>query len=693
MSLLRTTGGRAGGRIAGTGLNSLKQVNVVIDNTSHRTDNYYTYLCDHDSVKVGSVVQVPFGRRKDTVTGYVFEVMEDDRSTKGRLKKVASVSEELSIPEDLIHLCVWMKQRYLCRYIDGVRCIIPPGSAPSGRVRDPYEASGDEGEQRDLPPPLTEEQDDVLQAMMPSLRSRDSRCFLINGVTSSGKTEVYLRAAQEVLEQGRDVIVLVPEISLTPQMIQRFQRRFGWKRVAVMHSRMTKKQRYLHWMKARTGQASVMIGARSAIFAPFADPGLIIIDEEHESSYKSDQTPKYHAISTALERAGYCGATVILGSATPSVISSYRAASGEYTELRMRKRHNLTPLPEVVTVDMREELKNGNRTIFSKVLYQHVRECLDQGKQAILFLNRRGYSSFISCRSCGFVLKCDACGVSMTYHKSSGSAVCHYCGRKLPVPKQCPECGSPYIRHFGTGTEQVQEAAERMFEGASVARLDLDTVQRKGESERILRDFRSGRTDILVGTQLVAKGLDFDQVGVVGIVAADLSLNVPDYRSAERTYQLIVQAAGRAGRGDERGLVVIQTYTPDHVTIQTAAEGDYDRFYQNELTLRRITGYPPFTDILRLVFTGPDEKAVLDAAIRVCTRITASGVPAEGEVFPPQPAYMARFNEMFRYHVVIKCSPERTGLYLSLMEGIQTEFSEKNASIRMVPERNPYSFT
>lgn len=667
----------------------MKYVNVVIDNAAEGTDRLFTYRCHDDSVKTGSVVKVPFAARKKDVTAYVFRVSDENESGYPDLKDVSEVLQDYSLPEELIRLSVWMKRRYMCRYIDAVKCMIPSGKPPSGKSKDPMEEYDGQPSE---PPALTGEQEQVLQEMRGALLSRESSFFLLNGVTSSGKTEVYLRAAAEVLQSGRDVIVLVPEISLTPQTIDRFTSRFGRDNVAVLHSRLTRSQRYCQWMRARTGEVRIMIGARSAVFAPLPDVGLIILDEEHESSYKSDQTPKYDAVSTALVRAKMSGAAVILGSATPSVISRYRADSGFYRELKLTQRHNKTPLPAVTIADMRKELMAGNRSVFSRTLYDKMRAALDAGRQVILFLNRRGYSSFVSCRSCGYVVKCDSCGISMTYHKSRGRVECHYCGKTVVVPPVCPECGSKYIRYFGTGTEQLEEAAANFFPDTQVARLDLDAARKKGEARKILTAFRKGKTGILVGTQLVAKGLDFQNVGVVGIVAADVTLNLPDYRSAERTYQLIVQAAGRAGRGDEPGEVVIQTYSPEDPCIRAAAAGNYEAFYQNEILMRRLSAYPPFTNILRLVFTGETENAAAEEAERIYEILQQSGIPENAELFRPQPAYIASQNGRFRYHLLIRSPVQKTKEYRKLIERIKKESARRSGNVLMVAELDPYSF-
>lgn len=670
----------------------MKYVKVIIDHVSDHTDMFFTYRCPFDDVTVGSVVEVPFGKGNRKKKAYVFEVSSENTEAVKNLKDVSSVEEAYSIPADLMEICRWMKETYLCRYIDAVKCVIPAGDAAKrGKRKDPYA----DMQVEPLPEPvLTGQQQSALDEILPAVDAREAQTFLLNGVTSSGKTEIYMRVAQRVLEQGRDVIILVPEISLTPQTITRFVGRFGSDKVAVLHSKMTKGQRYDQWVRVRNGGARILVGARSGLFAPFEDIGAIIIDEEHESSYKSDMTPKYDSIDTAIARAALNGAVTILGSATPSVVSRYRAQQGVYKEVRLTERYNRTPLPTVHIADMRQEMKNGNRSIFSVVLYKKIKESLDAGKQVILFLNRRGYSSFVSCRTCGYVMKCDTCGVSLTFHKSSGMAECHYCGRRIKVPAKCPECTSPYIRHFGIGTEKVEELARETFPEAKIARLDLDTAKRKGEADRILNSFKKGETQILVGTQLVAKGLDFDNVGVVGIIAADITLNIPDYRSAERTYQLIVQAAGRAGRGDEAGDVVIQTYSPEDRTILAAAAGDHDSFYRNEVMLRKLTGYPPFTNIIRLVFNGQTEGECIRESGEIHDQLLKSGYPKRGELLSPQPAYMTKMNDTWRYHVIIKSPVDRTEGYLRLISDMKSSrIADGSAKTTMLVEIDPYSFT
>ena len=670
----------------------MKFVKVIIDNVSNHTDQFFTYICEDDNVRKGSVVTVPFGKGNKPRTAYVFEVMDQDPDGNHRLKAVQEIQEEWAVPEDLMDICSWMREKYVCRYIDGIKCVIPPGEASKrGRRKDPLE-----GTEADLKPPprLTPEQQAAMDQILPYVESRKHRTFLVNGVTSSGKTELYMRLTQAVLDRGRSVVILVPEISLTPQTISRFTSRFGSDKIALLHSRLTKGQRYDQWMKAAEGRASIMIGARSGIFAPFENLGAIILDEEHEASYKSDMTPKYDAVEVAAERGRQHGAVVVLGSATPSVVSAYRARSGEFQEIRMKKRYNLTPLPEVSLADMRQELKSGNRSIFSRELYDRINSCLKEKSQIILFINRRGYSSFVSCRSCGYVMKCPTCSLSLTYHKSSEMAECHYCGRGIRVPDTCPSCGSPHIRHFGIGTEKVEELTRQNFPEARVARLDLDTARKKGETERILSDFKKGKTDILVGTQLVAKGLDIANVALVGIIAADISLNIPDYRSAERTFQLVVQASGRAGRGSEKGHVVIQTYSPEEPALLSAALSDYDGFFEKELRIRRVTGYPPFTNIIRLVFSGDREDTVKKEAQEAYSSLVAENISDGRNIFAPQPAYMAFLNESWRYHVIIKSPVEITEYYLAAVRRlVDARTSSADTETVMLVEVDPYSFS
>ena len=473
-------------------------------------------------------------------------------------------------------------------------------------------------------PDLTPAQEEVLSVMLPEL-ARGRGQFLLHGVTGSGKTEVFIRLVRAALAQGRTAMILVPEIALTPQMVSWFRGRFGAV-AAVMHSRLSAGERFDEWRRIRRGDARVVIGARSAVFAPCENLGLIVVDEEHESTYLSDRHPRYDARQVAARRCRNEGATLLLASATPSILSFARARRGDYTLLEMPHRVMNRPMPQVEVVDMRKELESGNRSVFSGVLLRALQTCMRRGEQAMLLMNRRGYNSFVSCRSCGHVMKCPNCDVSMTYHVSGGDNLlhCHYCGHAEPPPAICPECGSRYIRYFGAGTQKVEEELHRLFPGVGVVRMDIDTTSGKDGHQKLLDEFRSGRARILVGTQMIAKGLDFPRVTLVGVVAADMTLNLPDYRARERTFQLLTQVAGRAGRGEIPGQVVVQTYKPEDPVIQTAAAQDYRAFFQEEFDRRRTGLYPPFTIMARLLVEAEADKTAHDTAERLyqaCVRL------------------------------------------------------------------------
>ena len=475
--------------------------------------------------------------------------------------------------------------------------------------------------------PLTEAQQEVLEEILPALAKGEGK-FLLHGVTGSGKTEVFLNAARRALEMDRSVIILVPEIALTPQMVSWFRARFG-QVSAVLHSRLSPGERYDEWRRIRRGDARIVIGARSAVFAPAERLGLLVVDEEHENTYLSDHHPRYDARQVAESRCTREGASLILASATPSILSFARARRGDFELLEMPRRVEDRPLPEVRVVDMRQELEEGNRSVLSRALAGELGACLKRGEQAMLLINRRGFHSFVSCRSCGYVVKCDRCDVSMTCHvEEEGSPRagedrlrCHYCGSSRPLPQKCPVCGSPYIRYFGAGTQKVEAEVRRIFPGTPTIRMDVDTTGGKDGHARVLEEFRSGRARVLIGTQMIAKGLDFPRVTLVGVVAADLTLNLPDYRSRERTFQLLTQVAGRAGRGHIPGRVILQTYDPDHYGIQLAARQDYRAFFEAEFGRRRVSLYPPFSVMARVLIESPREadadraQQVLDAEI------------------------------------------------------------------------------
>ena len=461
---------------------------------------------------------------------------------------------------------------------------------------------------------LTDGQEEALAEILPCLNGKGGR-FLLHGVTGSGKTEVFMAAVKETLRLGRSAIILVPEIALTPQMVSWFRKRFGAV-AAVIHSRLSPGERFDEWRRIRRGEARVVIGARSAVFSPADKLGLIVVDEEHESTYISDHHPRYDAREVAQNRCDRENATLVLASATPSILSFAKARRGDYMLLEMPHRVNHRPLPEVQVIDMREELENGNRSVLSSRLKNALKECTVQGEQAMLLINRRGYNSFVSCRSCGYVVKCPNCDISMTYHMASDDGLlrCHYCGQVMNPPVKCPECGSRYIRYFGAGTQKVEEEVRKFLPEVVTIRMDYDTTNGKDGHGKILESFRSGRAQILIGTQMIAKGLDFPRVTLVGVIAADMTLNLPDYRSRERTFQLLTQVAGRAGRGEQPGKVIIQTYKPDDPVIRFAAAQDYRSFFENEFVRRKRGLYPPFTLLARFLTESASEETASAAA-------------------------------------------------------------------------------
>ncbi|MEH7611302.1 primosomal protein N' [Gottfriedia acidiceleris] len=519
--------------------------------------------------------------------------------------------------------------------------------------RDPYEGREIE---RSKPLPLIEEQQIAFEQIVSSFHERKNKIHLLHGVTGSGKTEVYLQAIQEVLSEGKEAIVLVPEISLTPQIVGRFKSRFG-NDVAVLHSGLSIGEKYDEWRKIQRKEVKVVVGARSAIFAPFENIGMIIIDEEHETTYKQDEHPRYHARDIAIWRGEYHHCPIVLGSATPTLESFARAGKGVYELNTMSKRVNQGPLPEVEIVDMREQLRIGNRTMFSTALHEKILDRIEKKEQIILFLNRRGYSSFVMCRDCGYTIQCPHCEVSLTYHKHNHHLKCHYCGYETYMPKQCPSCQSEHIRFFGTGTQKVEEAITKTYPEARVIRMDNDTTSRKGAHEKMLKQFGNGEADILLGTQMIAKGLDFPNVTLVGVLAADSSLHLPDFRASERTFSLLTQVSGRAGRHEKPGEVVIQTYSPEHYSIELAKTQDYVAFYEEEMKIRRSFRYPPFYYLVLISIAHND----LIKTVKVSEQIAGylrEYLSEASIVLGPVASPIAKIKDHFRYQCVIKYKSE-----------------------------------
>lgn len=504
-----------------------------------------------------------------------------------------------------------------------------------------------------VPVVFTKEQTDAVERFWQEYRQGIRNTYLLYGVTGSGKTEVYMEMIARVLAQGKQAIVLIPEIALTYQTVMRFYSRFG-DRVSILNSRMSQGERYDQMERVKAGEVDVMIGPRSALFTPFSNLGLIVIDEEHETTYKSEQVPRFHARETAKVRAQNEGASLVLGSATPSLEAFSACERGECQLLKLTQRTGTAKLPSVYVADMREELKRGNRSILSDHLRELIEDRLNRKEQVILFLNRRGYAGFISCRSCGYVVKCPHCDVSLSSHRG-GRLVCHYCGYEEPMIQNCPSCGSHFIGGFRAGTQQIEELVKRQFPQAGVLRMDMDTTKNKDGHEKILETFENGGADILIGTQMIVKGHDFPNVTLVGILAADLSLYSDDYRSAERTFQLLTQAAGRAGRGKREGEVVIQTYSPEHYSIEKAAAQDYEGFYQEEMNYRELMGYPPAEHLMAVLMMGAEEEHLALAAKYLKEYTLRIDREQKLQVIGPASPYVGKVNDVYRKVLYLKC--------------------------------------
>jgi primosomal protein N' (replication factor Y) len=519
--------------------------------------------------------------------------------------------------------------------------------------RDPYENTVF---QQETAFQLTTDQQKAYDAVMEKVNTNKHEVFLLKGVTGSGKTEVYLQTIAQVLEKGIGALMLVPEIALTPQMVHRFKSRFG-DEVAVLHSGLSDGEKYDEWRKIEQKEARVVVGARSSVFAPIEKIGLIIIDEEHETSYKQEETPRYHARDVAIWRGEYHNCPVILGSATPSLESRARATKGVYTLLELNERANKKAMPPVRVVDMREEMKQGNRSSFSLPLQASLRERIIKGEQSVLLLNRRGYSSFVMCRDCGFVLQCPNCDISQTLHMDTKTMKCHYCGHEEGIPNICPACHSRSIRYYGTGTQKIQEELEELIPEARIIRMDVDTTRRKGAHEKLLDRFGKKEADILLGTQMIAKGLDFPDVTLVGVLNADTSLGLPDFRSAERTFQLLTQVSGRAGRADKKGEVIVQSYNPEHYAIQLAKEHDYDSFYKKEMHLRHLSDYTPYYYLVRISVSHEQEMTAAKK-IGELVQFLRPVLSEKAIVLGPTPKSIARTHNRYHFQALIKYKRE-----------------------------------
>lgn len=665
----------------------MKFVDVIIDNRSENTDTFYTYKAP-DEVGVGAKITVPFANRKKPQDGYVFRINENPAYEISKIKSIADYCPDRSLNEEIIDTAIWMRKRYGVKYIDAVKMFTSAGKRESRekliRSKDKIEPSYE----------LTDEQVYAIGKINKSIIDEDGDTFVLKGVTASGKTEVYMNAVSKVLELGKTAIILLPEIALSEQVEKRFKNRFGEDKVATLHSKMTTSKRLEEWLRIKRGEARIVVGARTAVFAPLADIGLIVIDEEHEATYKSDHNPKFETVDVAYRRAGYYKATMVLGSATPSVVTYKRAKDGIYKLIEMNKRAGDAIPPTLEIVDMRPEIRTGNMTCISRALLNSIEETLDRKEQVILFLNRRGYSTQIMCMECGHKFVCEDCGITLTHHKTGNKAVCHYCGKSIPLPSKCPECGSEYIKYTGSGTEKVEELVQSLFPQANVDRFDLDTAKNQREIDHVISSFQRGKTDILVGTQILAKGIDFNNVGLVGIINADSSLNIPDFRSSERTYQLITQVAGRAGRQGGNSKVIIQTYDPDSEVIRQAAASDYEDFYESELLHRNIMNYPPYSDIIYVSFVekdGAGEEAALNYATQFRNYLSSlKDAPVEAVYLRIREDTRRYAAEKIRYSFIIKAPLGSRAGYMQAYMNMRNQMISSGAECYIEIDVNPY---
>ena len=714
---------------------------VIVDIAHSEVDRIFDYVCE-DGVLPGMRVTVPFGR--SVTTGFVMHVKERSELAPEKLKRVLRVlDEQPALNAECLALSEKLARRYRCPKalvlrlflpaemrtgkvsermksvvsLAGDPDLIPPrarrqrelaaflqehgeadltalreafGSAVKGleergmltiekrRVfRDPYESLKQAAPLR----PLTPAQKDAVH----TIETTQKTVTLIHGVTGSGKTEIYLTLIAHALEAGKSAVFLVPEISLTPQMFSQLRARFG-ANCAILHSGLSAGERFDEWERLRSGEARIAIGARSAVFAPLENIGVIVIDEEHDGSYSSESSPRYNTFDIALLRAKHNGCKLVLGSATPSVETYRRAREGEFELITLPERINRRPMPEVQLVDMRREVKRGNPSPFSAALREKLEHCLEKGDQAILFLNRRGYSQTVICRDCGYVAKCEHCDVSLTYHSEEDCLKCHYCGTKYRMLTACPQCGGVHINYVGTGTQRVERELKKLYPQARILRMDNDTTSGKEGHLKILQRFTAREADILVGTQMVAKGHDFPNVTLVGILDADMSLHFPDYRSGERTFQLVTQVAGRSGRAENRGEVVLQTYDPDNYILRFAASYDYEGFYEHEIGMRAAMAFPPFARIVRVMVTAEDDKLAL-AALKAVYEKLQRVYAEESEkflFFNKMHAPVKRIQNKFRYQVLMRLTD---GTPLPRIYAIAAEENAKDVLVYV--EENP----
>lgn len=605
------------------------------------------------SVEVGKRVWVNFGKRRlvGFVVGFARESDCDD------VKNIEAVIDEYPLLDDkMLELTKWISQRYLCSWGQAIASALPAGLRHGKTQMETRSAAVEDYDLEDCDEKSpTAHQSRALDEITRAIDKKASEVFLLHGITGSGKTEVYLQAIKKAKGLGRSSIVLVPEIALTPQTAERFKSRFGNENVFVFHSKMLDSQRFLLWHKIRSQKTAIVVGARSAIFSPVKNLGLIVIDEEHENTYKQEDVPRYNTKDVAIERARLQGACVILGSATPSIESYYSAQKKEFKLLKLPERIQQRDLPLVSVVDMRQQKKSKQRPgIFSFALEQEIGNALQKKEQVMLFLNRRGFSTFVHCRKCGHVISCKSCSVTLTFHKQSGKLVCHYCNNKTEPPSICPKCQSSYMGYFGIGTQRIENEVSRLFPEARIARMDTDALSKRDAHQKILSSFKKQQIDILIGTQMIAKGLDFPNVTLVGVVSADVSLNLPDFRSTERTFNLLTQVGGRAGRGQLKGRVIVQTYSPDHYAIESAKNHDYDEFYKKEIENRKCANFPPFTNLVNVTVRAKKQEKAKDAILELKNLVDAAKTDSEVEILGPSPCIVEKMRGQYRWSMLLR---------------------------------------
>lgn len=631
-----------------------KYADIIIDISHEAIDKSFQYIIPEpfiELVEVGTLVKVPFGNGNRTRNGYVINITDEPSFDVDRMKEIYGVPEKsLMIEGKLIKLAAWIRQSYGSTMINALKTVMPVKERIKKTAQ---KVLVPEFEQKNAPViKLSDSQKALADEFFDDYSKGIKKTYLLHGITGSGKTEVYIECIKNVIRMGEQAIVLIPEIALTYQTVARFKQHFG-ERVAVINSKQSKGEKYREFMRAKAHEADVVIGPRSALFTPCEALGLIIIDEEHDGAYKSDSAPKYHARETAIELARLSNASVILGSATPSVESYALAKAGRYRLWELKERPDGKELAAVQIVDLREELRQGNRSIISRDLYDLIEDRLNKKEQVMLFINRRGYNSFVSCRECGKAIMCPKCDVALSLH-GNHLMMCHYCGYTMKEPSECPKCHSKLIGGFGTGTEKVEAQINKLFPNAKTLRMDKDTTSGKGAHGDILNAFSKHEADILIGTQMIVKGHDFVDVTLVGIILADVSLFANDYRAGERTFALLTQAAGRAGRGDTFGSVVIQTYQPDHYAIAAAASQDYKGFFEMEMTYRKMLRYPPVFNMAVVIIASEDYEYAKSASDELKSRFDVISDKNTMRVIGPSDAGIAKINNIYRRVIYIK---------------------------------------